>query len=153
MISRRSLQVLSLIDLNKVSLIASSLRKFFDTIDRFRNYSIRAIVFILGISVISQILGVVVYYILALSMDIQISFSAIGWIRCAVLLVVMIPISISGLGLREVSLLFLLRPFGVQDDKALALSLAIFGVTTVLIGAIGGLLEVRKFLLESFSSA
>ena len=152
-IGKRILQVSRIIDLNKVSFIASSFRKFFDTIDRFRNYSIRAIFFILGISVISQILGVIVYYLLALSLGIEISFFAMGWIRCAVLLVVMIPISISGLGLREASLLFLLRPYGVQDDKALALSLAIFGATTVFIGVIGGLFEVRKFLLQSFSSA
>lgn len=152
MSSKTILQVSKIFDLNTFSLIATSFRKFFDTIDRFRNYSSSAIAFILGISVISQILGVIVYYILALSLGIEISFFAMGWIRCAVLLVLMIPISISGVGLREVSLLFLLKPFGVQDDKALALSLVIFGVTTVWIGLIGGLLEMRKFLLESFSS-
>lgn len=152
MTSKRILQVSRMIDLNKVSLVASSMRKFFDAIDRFRNFSISAVVFILGISVVSQILGVIVYYVLALSLGIEISFFAMGWIRCAVLLVVMVPISISGLGIREVSLLFLLSPYGVQGDKALALSLAIFGVTTVLIGVIGGLLEVRKFLLQSFSA-
>ncbi len=153
MISRRAIQLSKMVDLNKVSFIASTLRKFFDTIDRFRNYTIPAIVFILGISIISQIIGIIVYYMMALSIDIEISFFAMGWIRSAVLLVLIIPISISGLGLREVSLLFLLRPYGVEDDKALALSLVIFGVTTVLIGLIGGLLELRKFLLQSFSSA
>lgn len=151
--SERILRRSKIIDLTKVSIITSNLRKFSETINRFRNYSSRAVVFILCISVISQILGVIVYYLLALSLKIEMPFFAMGWIRCAVLLVVMIPISISGLGLREVSLLFLLRPYGVQDDKALALSLVIFGVTTVWIGLIGGLLEMRKFLVEGFSSA
>jgi uncharacterized protein (TIRG00374 family) len=153
MSSKRILEVSKIFDLDKVSFIASTLRKFFDTIDRFRDCSIPAIVFILGISIITQIIGITVYYTLALSMDIEISFFAMGWIRSAVLLILLIPVSISGLGLREVSLLFLLRPYGVEDDKALALSLAIFGVTAVLIGLIGGLLELRKFLLESFSGA
>lgn len=149
MISKKILQVSNIINLNKGSFISSSFKKIFYTIDRLRNYSIPAIVFIFGISIISQILGVIVYYTLALSMDIEISFFAMGWIRCAVLLVIMIPISISGLGIREVSFLLLLRPYGIQNDKILALSLVVFGVTTVLIGAIGGIMEGRRFLLSN----
>lgn len=149
MISKKILQVSNIINLNKGSFISSSFKKIFDTIDRLRNYPIPAIVFIFGISIISQILGVIVYYTLAMSMDIEISFFAMGWIRCAVLLVIMIPISISGLGIREVSFLLLLRPYGIQNDKILALSLVVFGVTTVLIGAIGGIMEVRRFLVSN----
>jgi glycosyltransferase 2 family protein len=149
MISRRALQVSRMIDLNKVSFIASSSRKFFDTIDRFRNYSISAIVFILGISVISQILGVIVYYILALSLGIEISLFAMGWIRCVVVLISMIPISIAGLGIREGSLILLLRPFGVSDEEALALSLLVFVVNAVFIGFIGGLLEGKNYFYKN----
>jgi hypothetical protein len=61
----------------------------------------------------------------------------------------MIPISISGLGVREGALLFLLKPYGVWGEEALALSLIIFGITVLLIGAIGGLLEGRKLLFPS----
>lgn len=147
-IGRRTPLVSRIVDLNKVSFIASYLRKFFDTTDRFRNYSTPSIVAILGISVVSQILGVIVYYILALSLHIEISFFAMGWIRCAVVLITMIPISISGLGVREGSLILLLKPYGIQDDESLALSFLVFTITVFLIGFIGGILEGRRFLLE-----
>ncbi|MGH7799265.1 MAG: hypothetical protein ACREOW_01375 [Thermodesulfobacteriota bacterium] len=52
----------------------------------------------------------VVYYILASSLDIDISFIAIGWIRGTVVMVTMIPIFLSGLGVREGSLILLLSP-------------------------------------------
>ncbi len=152
-IGKKIVQVSKIIDLRSESFISSILRKFFDVIDRFRNYSIPSIAFIFILSVISQIFGVVAYYILALSLDIDISFFAMGWIRCAVVIVTMIPISLSGLGIREGALLLLLRPYGIQEDEALAFSLTVFTVTTIMVGLIGGLLEGRKFLLQNVTGA
>jgi hypothetical protein len=62
----------------------------------------------------------------------------------------MVPISVSGLGIREGASLLLLLPYGVPGEKALALSFLIFATTLLLIGALGGLLEARK---QIFSGA
>ena len=64
------------------------------------------------------------------------------------MLVLMLPISWSGLGVREGSLILLLRPYGVAPEDAVALSLLVFLRGTL--GAIcGGLLQARSFFLSS----
>ena len=138
---------IKIIGLNDSSFISAGIKNFVDTVKRFKEFSLDSIVFILSISLISQILGVIVYYLLALSLNIDISFLAIGWIRCAVVLITMIPISVSGIGIREGSLLLLLSTYGVREEDVLAFSLLIFAVTIVMIGLIGAITEGRKFLL------
>jgi glycosyltransferase 2 family protein len=64
-------------------------------------------------------------------------------------LITMIPISISGLGVREGSLILLLKPYGIGNDDAVAFSFFIFTITVVMIGVIGGLFEGRRFLLKN----
>jgi hypothetical protein len=135
------------IGLKNNSLISRGIKTFLDTMKRFQRISLGSIAFILSISIISQILGVIVYYILASSLNIDISFLALGWIRCIVVLITMIPISVSGVGIREGSILLLLRNYGIREEDALAFSLLIFAVTIVMIGLIGGIIEGRKFLL------
>jgi len=64
-----------------------------------------------------------------------------------VVLVTMIPISISSMGLREGSVILLLGTFGVSDNSAFAYSIIAFAVTRVLPGLLGMLLKIRKFLI------
>ena len=146
-IGKNPIPVTKIIGLNDSSFISASLKKFSDTVKRFKEFSLDSIVFILSISIITQILGVIVYHLLALSLNIDISFLAIGWIRCSVVLITMIPITVSGIGIREGSLLLLLRTYGINEEDALAFSLLIFAVTIVMIGLIGAIMEGRKFLL------
>lgn len=145
---RSSILLKKLLELLDLTILSSGISKLATIINRFRRLSSNSIVFILTLSLTSQVLGVVVYYLLALALNIDISFLAMGWIRCAVVLITMIPISISGLGVREGSLLLLLKPYGIDSDESLAFSFLIFTVTVVMIGFIGGLLEGLRFLLE-----
>jgi glycosyltransferase 2 family protein len=146
----RSLILLKkLSELLDLTFLSSGISRVATIINRFKRLSSSSIAFILALSLASQVLGVVVYYLLALALDIKISFLAIGWIRCAVVLITMIPISISGLGVREGSLILLLKPYGIGNDDAVAFSFFIFTITVVMIGVIGGLFEGRRFLLKN----
>jgi glycosyltransferase 2 family protein len=145
---RNSILLKKLSELLDLTILSSGISKLVTIINRFRRLSSNSIAFILTLSLTSQLLGVVVYYLLALALNIDISFLAMGWIRCAVVLITMIPISISGLGVREGSLLLLLKPYGIDSDESLALSFLIFTMTVVMIGFIGGLLEGLRFLLK-----
>ena len=127
-----------------LAFFSSVVERFSEIVKRFKSFSPGSIIFIFALSIISQLLGVLVYYLLARSMDIEISFLAMGWIRSVVVLITMIPISIAGLGLREGALIILLRSYGIRDGDALALSLLIFSITLLLVGLIGGLLEARE---------
>jgi 2-polyprenyl-3-methyl-5-hydroxy-6-metoxy-1,4-benzoquinol methylase len=82
---------------------------------------------------------------------IEVSFLAMGWIRCVLILISMIPISIAGLGIREGSLILLLRPFGTIDEEGLAFSLLVFAVSVVLVGLIGSLIGGKNLFRSKFS--
>lgn len=124
------------------------LKKLIETFSRFKSLTLKSLFFILALSLTSQLLGVLVFYQLALSLGMDVSFVAIAWIRCAVVLITMVPITIAGLGLREGSLIFLLRPYGIPDDQAFALSILVFGITVLLIGILGGMIECIKLFVR-----
>ena len=87
-------------------------------------------VFLIG--VISHLLFLIGAYYLFVALRIDISFTAVAWIRSAVFIFVSIPISLAGIGLREVGFIALFGLYGLQSDAILAyamLALAIqFGI-------------------------
>ena len=135
--------------LNNKSYIASKIKGMLRTISNYRGLSFQNYIILLVISIISQFIGILSYYLLAKSIGIEVSFTAMGWVRSAVILVTMIPVSISGFGLREGALLYLLHSYAVAADKTLALSLLVYFITIFTIGVIGGLIEgVRVFIFK-----
>ncbi len=109
------------------------------------------ILYIVGLSLCVHILGSCIYYALALSLDIHVSFFTIAWIRSLLLIISIAPITIAGIGVREATFVVLLQQYGVPEENALGLSLAVFGV--MLLGAIvGWLLEKHTMLKASVQS-
>jgi uncharacterized membrane protein YbhN (UPF0104 family) len=84
--------------------------------------------------------------ILAKAIGINISYYDWCWVFGVISIVVLLPVTIGGVGLREGGFVLLLGYFGVQNDKALALSLSIFGlqITGALIGGAIDLLIAKK---------
>lgn len=96
------------------------------------------------LAVASQLLRVLVYYLLAQAFGLGVSLLTIGWIRSAMMVATMPPVSVSGLGLREGASLLLLSGYGIAPERIVAFSLSLFGVTA-LFGLLGGVLEVGRF--------
>jgi uncharacterized protein (TIRG00374 family) len=136
-------------DYIKWPVVSKKVNKLFLSLNEYQKLSLNSLAYIFSLSITVQLLGILGYYLLAMSLGINISFITIGWIRSAVLIISMIPISVSGLGIREAVSLFLLKPYGIPGEEAVALSFLVFGATILLIGAMGGLLEGRKQLLPS----
>ena len=101
---------------------------------------------IAALSLAAQVLGVAVYYLLARAIGVGTSFVALGWMRSTATLVAILPFSVSGLGLREGTMVQLLGGRGVPGNAALAYSLLVFGVTILSVGLLGGLIEVVRWL-------
>jgi hypothetical protein len=135
-------------ELINLSLFSKKLNNLFISLNQYKNLSLSSLFFIFMLSITAQLLGILIYFLLAMSLGIDISLITIGWIRSAVIVMTMLPISLSGLGVREGVLLFLLKPYGILGEETLALSFLVFGATLLLIGAIGGLLEGRKLFLS-----
>jgi uncharacterized protein (TIRG00374 family) len=136
-----------------LSSVYPKIRNLVASMDRYKNLSLSAVAMIAILSIAAHLFGILIYYLLARSIRMDISFISIAWIRSVVTIITMIPISVSGVGIREGSLVFLLRPFGIFGEKAVSLSLLVFGTTVLLIGITGGLLEARKLLLPTASKA
>jgi len=78
----------------------------------------------------------VIVYMMARSLGMEISFLTLSTVSALVWVVTAVPISFSGLGVRELSFVFLLGIHGISSESATALSLYQF-IITVLLGIVG----------------
>ena len=75
-------------------------------------------------------------YLIALFLSINISFFDISLIIALVWLITAIPISISGVGVRELSMIYLFSIYGIDAEPATALSISLY-IVTVIMGLLG----------------
>ncbi len=131
-------------------IISNKIRKFLASTSRYHTLSQRTLFVIVGLSLFAHLISSLAWELFAISLGLNISFVAVCWVRAVALIVNMLPISVSGLGIREGTLIVLLQPYGIAGADAVALSMLLFG-STVFFGAIGGLLEARMLFLPSRS--
>ncbi|MCA9273306.1 MAG: flippase-like domain-containing protein [Phycisphaerales bacterium] len=125
--------------------------KFFGKVDKavepFRGRHgslIRALV----ISLLLQLNVVLLHYLLSLAIGIELGFFDYFYVVPVALFVMLIPISINGIGVRESMFVFLLGTMGVAKADALVLSLLVFAVFLVH-GLIGGLVLASRGISPS----
>lgn len=123
--------------------------KFYHKLDRARD-SIKRYIFNLSIftktyflSMIVQGIGVLVVYFLGTGLEIPLEFKFYLIFIPIITVVSMIPISLSGFGIREYGFLLLFGNFGVSKEKAVGLSLMWF-LTMIITGFIGMLFYLNK---------
>jgi uncharacterized protein (TIRG00374 family) len=97
---------------------------------------------ILSVSLLAHICGCIAYYVIAIGIGLDVSFVTVCWIRTGLILAVMIPVSVAGLGLREISAIGLFLPLGFSEAQAISYSVLILLGTAVIPGILGGLLEL-----------
>lgn len=93
---------------------------------------------VLGLSVLVQFANVVVLFILARGLSINLGFGVFVIFMPTVLFLSMLPISIAGWGVREGAMVGALAVVGVPTHQSLALSIC-FGLALVFISLPGGL--------------
>ncbi len=135
---------------NKVY-FSPKLNKFISSLSELGKVPFSSLILLVVASIVMHLINVVVFYSLLLSLDLDVSFVTVGWIRSVVIMITIIPITISGLGLREGAFILLLGAFGVSDSNAFAYSLLIFAVTQVLPGLLGGLFEARTLIAKGYT--
>jgi hypothetical protein len=114
-------------------------------------HSLRSMVVgkILGLSLLSYVFFVASAYVVADAMDLGIGFAGIAWVRSAVFLLTLVPVSVGGLGVREVSTVAFLGLYGVPEHEAFAFALVMLAVQ-LMIGLVGvaceGAVHLRRLL-------
>lgn len=145
---RSSMWVINRLDNVASNESSSKLHRFGVRISKaFSNYSTAGggeVLIVLATSLLAHLCGCLAYYAIATSMDLDISFLSICWIRSGMILLTMIPVSVAGLGLREIAAIGLLVPLGFGEAQAIGFSILISLATSVIIGLIGGFSELLR---------
>lgn len=137
--------------INKVY-FSAKLNNFTKSLSGLGEIPVQSHIFIGAVSIAIHLVNTAGFYLLLKSLNIVLPFASIGWIRSVVVLITIIPITISGLGLREASLIILLGTFGVSDSSAFAYSLLVFTVTRIVPGLLGGLFEAKALIVSGRTS-
>jgi hypothetical protein len=117
-----------------------------DAVYRFRRLSFSRLSIFFATSIAAQLMTCASFYVLALGLGIEVSFVQMAWVSTATTLLAMVPITPSGIGVREGALVFFLGQYHVPGAAALALSFLVFICTVLLVGFLGGLLELKGWL-------
>lgn len=109
---------------------------FFDAIDDFKNIK-------LYIPVITTFIAYAIFYyqcyLMALSLEISISFLNVIFCISIANLISLIPISISGIGTRDASLIFLFSYLGLTKEAAVSFSIIFLFILYASVGVFGGI--------------
>lgn len=97
----------------------------------------------LALSVLLQLNVILHYYLLALSLGIDISLLAMFIIVPVAIVVMMIPVSINAIGIREAIFVTMFGLYGVSNADALAFAWMSFVLITIL-GVIGGIVFMLR---------
>ena len=93
------------------------------------------------LGLVFQGFAVLILYRIATSIGVQVALVDWCWIFTAVSLLLLLPVTVGGIGLREGGFVTLLAGLGVSNEKALACSLALFGLH-LLLAAAGAVLDL-----------
>ncbi len=119
-------------------------------LDAWRGYmqGSRTLLGVLLMGTVYQGIGILITQLLARGVGIRLPYSDWCWIFGLVSLLVFIPVTVGGIGLREGGLIFLLQELDLPSEKALALALCVFGLQ--LFGALlGALLDLFSGISRS----
>ncbi len=101
-----------------------------------------------AISLVRHVLGIASFWLVAKAVGVDLSWMTIAWVRVVLQAIMMLPISLSGIGLREGSLVILLQSYAVPASQAVAIAFLMF-IISLLSNSLGGLLELRNVALGS----
>ncbi len=109
-------------------------------------FSTTQLLLVFALGFLAQAAFVGEQFFVARAVGIDLPAITFGWVRAVVLLCMVIPITVSGLGLREASLTAVLALYGVDEQLALAQSLLFFAAIVFVKGLIGGMFELKDAL-------
>lgn len=127
--------------LPKRSRFTHSVRRVLARIGRVRPVGFGFHAQLLASGALRHLLGAAAFLAFAAAAHAELTLAQSLWVRGVTGIAMLLPVSVAGLGLREISYVALLGLFGIAPAPALAMSLMVF-LTLLLNGAAGGLIEL-----------
>jgi len=137
--TRLTLRIAEVLGLYRRPWFHSLVTRLIDSMQRFHLFPGRVRVGLWGLSLINHALGMLIYFLLAGAIGLDLSFTDCAWLRALLHLLFLMPLSVSGIGVRESALVVLLLPLGISSVQAVAYSFLLMA-GLLLIAGIGGLL-------------
>jgi len=119
--------------------IGNNFNDFYGTLNKLKK---KEIILNFILTIFTWAIGFVQYWFLALALGLNLSYFIVFLVSPILLLVQLIPISISGIGTREAAAVLLLSVFGVSPELAIAFSLGIL-LEDYILGGIGLLIWTK----------
>lgn len=101
--------------------------KIRSSLDNDHKISKKTILYLLTISLISHVIILTSQYFSAIALNMPITFLELAFARSFVQLLLMFPLTIAGVGVREFGFISTLAIFGISMEEAVALSLILLG--------------------------
>ena len=118
------------------------IEKLFSAFSSSKKLSWSELSTLFGASIIKELLSLFGYTLLARALQIPISFIDLGWMRAIFFLSALAPFTfIGGIGLREVSVVYIMSTFGINTELATAYSFLLY-TRSVILYLSGGLVEL-----------
>jgi glycosyltransferase 2 family protein len=122
--------------------IRSALQKLMDAGNEYRLVPPRRCLLLAIYTAGWNVLVLASTYLFCLALSLDVPLSVLTWIRTIVALAMLLPVTISGFGIREGGWIYFLGLYGIAPAEAFALSLLTF-VRTLFQAAIGLVLELK----------
>lgn len=119
-----------------------SVYEYIDLYKAKRDVIIKGLIY----SLIVQISGIISVYILSIGMSFTVPILPLLIFMPIIIVISLLPISISGIGVRELSFAFFLGSTGIPSDMSVALSLSWF--FSVVAASLWGFIEYLRFKVE-----
>ena len=100
---------------------------------------------IVALSIVFQAVDILATFLLSRALGLEVSLSVFFGVLPLVYLVICLPVSLGGLGVREGALVFLLSRFGVAASDAVMLSFLLY-LNRIVIGSLGGFAQLAEVL-------
>jgi uncharacterized protein (TIRG00374 family) len=124
--------------------------KLFVSLEIYRSFTGPEILLLTFTAVIGELVTLLAFVLIALSVHISISVVDLGWMRSLLFLAALTPFTLTGgFGLREVSTVVIMAGLGIPADQAAAFSLLVYA-RSVVVSLIGGAFELGTFLVERY---
>jgi glycosyltransferase 2 family protein len=118
------------------------IKGFSDAVTSYKN-KLPALFLGLFLNLAAQMLFTVMFYFISISLGINVSFLTYAFMVPVIFVIIGIPISIGGLGVRENLIVFLLTAVGVHNEKAVVFSLVVLFIH-IFNAVLGGIVYLTR---------
>ena len=127
-----------ILDILRAKAIKDKLHRFYHAVMDAAVY--RKVMFrIVMLSLFTQIIGIIIFYTAGLSLNISVPIIYYFLYIPVIQVIVLLPISIAGIGVREGAFVYFFTQLGVSRTQAFSLSLVVFSLSLCL-AFIGGII-------------